>query len=120
MMRLSEETFCAAFPSLFPEPPECGFDLPHGWTGLVWDLCTLLNGEGYGVACEQVKEKFGGLRFYVDRHDDSAVAAIRLAEMLSFRICQDCSKPGKRRGGPWIRTLCDECASQKKATTRRR
>lgn len=55
----------------------------------------------------QVKEKFGGLRFYVDGASEELRAQIALAEMLSFRICEVCGAPGSLRREGWFRTLCD-------------
>ncbi len=44
----------------------------------------------------QVKEKFGGLRFYVHKGgDEFTQGAIALAESLSFTICDVCGNPGK-------------------------
>lgn len=60
------------------------------------------------VEAVQVKEKFGGLRFYVDGGDDYTRGLIAMAEDMSFRICEVCGKPGQLRQGGWILTLCDE------------
>lgn len=60
----------------------------------------------------QVKEKFGGLRFYVDNADDYTSGVIALAESMSYRTCEDCGAPGKQKGRGWIRTLCDTCNSR--------
>ena len=62
----------------------------------------------------QVKEKFGGLRFYVDNCDDYTRGVIAMAESMSYRICEDCGNLGKKRSGGWIRTLCDSCYSERK------
>ncbi|PIU06654.1 MULTISPECIES: hypothetical protein [unclassified Methylobacterium] len=55
----------------------------------------------------QVKEKFGGLRFY---HDGTrrTLRIARAAEQLSFGVCEICGTPGRLRKGGWTRTLCDE------------
>ena len=79
-----------------------------GWRCLYWPL--MLRCEREGVEIHQIKEKFGGLRFYVGPASDSLLNAIEDAESLSFTICEDCGEPGKTRGGGWIRTLCDGCA----------
>jgi hypothetical protein len=57
----------------------------------------------------QVKEKFGGLRFYVDNADDYTTGVIALAESMSYKTCETCGAPGKQTGRGWIRTLCNEC-----------
>ena len=56
----------------------------------------------------QVKEKFGGLRFYVDGGDDWVYGAISMAESMSYRTCEVCGAPGVTRGEGWIRTTCDQ------------
>ncbi len=68
-------------------------------------------GHANGVAPEilQVKEKFGGLRFYVQGSNDFFDGMICMAEQASYTICEQCGKPGKPRSGGWILTLCDEC-----------
>lgn len=60
------------------------------------------------VICEQVKEKFGGLRFYYMGGDEFVHGAVALAERMSYTICEECGAAGKSRGGGWVRTLCNE------------
>jgi hypothetical protein len=55
----------------------------------------------------QVKEKFGGLRFYYDGGDDKLYGAVMMAEAMASKTCEVCGRPGERRGGDWIQTLCD-------------
>ncbi len=59
----------------------------------------------------QVKEKFGTLRFYVDRGNDRIYNLINFAEAMSSRTCEECGAVGKERYGGWIRTLCDAHAA---------
>jgi hypothetical protein len=56
---------------------------------------------------QQIKEKFGGLRFYVDQATHDQELAIGFAEAMSNRICEVCGSPGQHRQGGWIKTLCD-------------
>ena len=67
--------------------------------------------EQHQVIAAQVKEKFGGLRFYVDNCDDYVRGVISMAESMSYRTCESCGNKGHRRSGGWIRTLCDTCNS---------
>lgn len=60
------------------------------------------------VVATQVKEKYGGLRFYYGGGDDTIDAYVRFAEYLSERTCDVCGAPGKQRDGGWIVTRCDE------------
>jgi len=55
----------------------------------------------------QIKEKFGGLRFYIDGGDEFTHGAIQMAEAWAGSTCEKCGAIGKRRDGGWIRTLCD-------------
>jgi hypothetical protein len=59
------------------------------------------------VVASQVKEKFGGLRFYYDGGDDTINGMVRMAESWAANTCEECGAPGQTRGGGWIRTLCD-------------
>lgn len=59
------------------------------------------------VVIEQIKEKFGTLRFYYQGGDDYISGAVSLAENLTEQLCEECGGLGKRRSGGWIRTLCD-------------
>lgn len=59
------------------------------------------------VVADQVKEKFGTLRFYYHGGDDYVHGMVRMAEAMSAVTCEDCGAPGHQRGGGWIRTLCD-------------
>lgn len=64
------------------------------------------------VTVTQVKEKFGTLRFYYDGGDDVISGMVGFAEALSACTCEQCGAPGVRRGGGWIRTLCDTHATE--------
>ena len=58
----------------------------------------------------QVKEKFGGLRFYIDGGNNYIDGMISLAEDMSYRICEICgtSKNIGQTSG-WITTICKDC-----------
>ena len=55
----------------------------------------------------QVKEKFGGLRFYVQAATDKHYQYITFAESMSYRTCEECGAPGKTYTDGWHTTLCD-------------
>ena len=59
------------------------------------------------IRVAQIKEKFGGLRFYYDGGDDHISGMVTMAEVWAGRTCETCGEKGKQRGGGWIRTLCD-------------
>jgi hypothetical protein len=73
--------------------------------------------EVYPVVASQVKEKFGGLRFYIEGGDDTVFAYIDFAEHLSYYICEECGSMdhiGTTSG--WIITLCKSCAEKENRT----
>lgn len=72
------------------------------------------------VVAAQIKEKFGGLRFYIDGGDDYIHGAITMAENLSYRICEECGTPGKTEGPGWYRTLCPTHHAERLAEQERR
>jgi hypothetical protein len=59
------------------------------------------------VTLDQIKEKFGTLRFYYQGGDDTIDGMVRMAESMSGVTCEECGDPGKRRGSGWIYTACD-------------
>ena len=62
------------------------------------------------VTLDQVKEKFGALRFYYSGGDDIIAGMVRLAESMSVVTCEVCGSPGKFRGKSWFYTSCEEHA----------
>jgi len=60
----------------------------------------------------QVKEKFGGLRFYTTGVLQDQYAFIEFAESMSYHVCEVCGSPGKIRNSGWIKTLCDTHAKE--------
>jgi hypothetical protein len=61
------------------------------------------------VTVAQVKEKFGGLRFYYEGGDDYIAGLVEMAEIWAENTCEVCGEHGNLRGDlSWIRTLCDE------------
>ena len=97
-----------------------GFACSDGWFDIIWDLSSKLepliqkcideeqDTELYPKAF-QVKEKFGGLRFYMTCGSREIFDLIEEAEILSYKTCEECGKPGEERDGGWIHTLCDDC-----------
>jgi len=66
----------------------------------------------------QVKEKLGGLRFYVHGGTDRDHQIIRNAESLSYYVCEECSVMAGvvTYHIGWIRTLCPACADKNYGT----
>lgn len=98
-----------------------GFEHGDGWFNIIYmlssaleQLATKFPDLAGNLRAAQVKEKFGGLRFYLDGYpSDIALyeiveGLIDSAEYLSVRTCETCGRPGVRRCDGWISTLCDE------------
>ena len=69
------------------------------------------------VTLDQVKEKFGTLRFYYTGGDEYISGLVSMAEAMSGCTCEECGNPGKRNGGGWVRTMCEPC-EEKRAEAR--
>lgn len=124
----------AAFPELFPAQAMdettglmgYGFECDDGWYAIVRDVlaelssirATLPGDERDAFWVFQVKEKFGGLRIYLDTIPsaarEEACDAIARAEERAAVTCEECGKPGTLRPGGWLMTLCDEHAANRK------
>jgi len=60
------------------------------------------------VTMDQVKEKFGTLRFYYSGGDEYIAGLVSMAESMSGVTCEECGKPGTQTPGGWIKTVCVE------------
>lgn len=57
----------------------------------------------------QVKEKFGGLRFYVQNACEEIYDLISQAEKCSYGICEICGASGRlMKTGPVVMTRCQK------------
>jgi hypothetical protein len=105
-------------------PPAWGKWLPEpGWDDLLLEVNRELAVLDPGYEINQVKEKFGGLRYYFTcseelyNTDEGSTVREEMhriageAEEKSATICEYCGRPGKSRSGGWIKTLCDEHAA---------
>lgn len=105
------ERFKKRWPTLFNNV-RCGFYLPKGWEGIVWSLCEHLEQIGLeGIVVDQVKEKFGGLRFYAQGLNEKHRKAVNDIESLSFYVCQKCGSTEqlKKKPGNWVGYYCGSC-----------
>ena len=65
------------------------------------------------VTLDQVKEKFGTLRFYYTGGDDIIDGMVRMAESMSGVTCEGCGNVGERKGGGWVHTYCEPCETKR-------
>jgi hypothetical protein len=85
------------------------FVVGSGWNLLIKNLIQDLIKLGWNKEVIQVKEKFGGLRFYINEGTDEIHQRIGQAELESMKTCEITGKLGKIRTDiGWHRTLCDE------------
>lgn len=100
--------------SEFPFTKNSAMSFDNGWNQLVYDLCEeidcLLDSEYMRETfiVEDIKEKYGGLRYYVSGATNLIYDTIDRYEALSYNTCEVCGKQGKLRDYGWMRTLCDE------------
>ncbi len=102
-----------------------GFAVGKGWYPVLEHLCDNIQShidwkEKQGspvpqVIVEQIKEKFGGLRFYYQGGDEYIRGLVTMAESFAGNLCEECGGIGKRRSGGWIRTLCDVHEAERQA-----
>lgn len=111
------------FPEIFKErslsPKETlmcfGIATGDGWFDLLWELCADLEliaeqqGRPMPVAV-QVKEKFGGLRFYVHSASKEMFECIHKAETASLSCCEICGKAAEinRSSTGYVHAACEE------------
>jgi hypothetical protein len=108
------------YPKMFAQPYG-GFAVGEGWWLIIERLCANIqhyidwqnkNHEKHPVVEQvvvlQIKEKFGGLRFYYSGGDEQVYGMVRMAESWAGNSCETCGNRGVSRSGGWIRTLCDE------------
>lgn len=66
------------------------------------------------VVAEQIKEKFGTLRFYYRGGDDYIHGMTTMAESISAVICIGCGAPTDlKNDGGWIHNLCNTCEKKR-------
>ncbi len=125
-----EQRMHEAHPEMFAKPYG-GFAVGAGWWPIIEALCNniqshinLRNSKPDKaipqVVVHQIKEKFGGLRFYYEGGDATVDGMVRMAESWASRHCEECGKPGTSRSGGWIRTLCDEHEAKRQAQMKTR
>jgi len=137
-MKQEYDTYlCTTFPKMFvnrykpmTETTMCwGFDCGDGWYNIIRVLCSNIqhhidwrNRKNEldpnqpivpQVTVDQVKEKFGTLRFYCTGGDDYIDGLVSMAESMSSVICEVCGNSGSTLGRGWLTTLCEKHAEEK-------
>jgi hypothetical protein len=123
---------CTTYPKLFvnrnkPMTETCmcwGFECGNGWFNILNQLCQNIqhhldwkNRDGQvvpQVTVDQVKEKFGTLRFYYTGGDDYISGLVSMAESMSGVTCESCGNIAESgSNGGWVRTICTPCDEQR-------
>ena len=118
-----------AYPKIFrqkdlPKNQSCmywGIETGDGWYNILDTLCDQIQHHlehnlrkdqdpaTVNVEATQVKEKYGGLRFYYDGGDEFIEGLVWMAEAISYRTCEECGSPGTPNNTGWVTTLCPPC-----------
>ena len=94
-----------------------------GWYNIIDDLCTTIqnyidNSWTYDeqgnkkqpkqVTATQIKQKFGGLIFYVRDADNYVYGMLAYAEHLSYKTCEVCGSPGEQKKSGGFGVRCEQ------------
>lgn len=96
-------------------PIKFGAECGSGWDNLIisltkciYDYCKCNNKQFPKIT--QIKEKYGGLRYYVNGASEYIYGMISFAEDLSYHICERCgSMENVYQTDGWIQTVCEKC-----------
>jgi len=90
-------------------------EISEGWYQLIHDLLAELLETDWDKDIHQVKEKFGGLRFYIGGASSEVHKIISKYERLSYETCENCGEKGELRSDlGWWRTLCEKHYNESK------
>lgn len=106
-----------------------GLAVGDGWFNIIKNTCHIIQShidwkndqkEKYGrgdgctqVVAQQVKEKFGTLRFYYQGGDEFVRGVVDMAERMTGCTCEKCGDIGEQRGGGWIHVYCNTCEAER-------
>ncbi len=112
------------------EYPSCGI----GWYDILDELLGKIHAylsvpkepteENLGIekfTIDQIKEKFGSLRFYTSYHNSYISDLISEAEKKASKTCEDCgSTKNIGRTNGWVTTCCKKCYNSNKSYSSRK
>jgi len=119
MHKILEKALVKKYPKIFRDygrdiTKTCmgwGMSCGKGWFLLIDELCSKLSDQAIAL---QVKEKLGGLRFYLQGTEEDYKIESEY-ESKSFEVCEMCGEPGERKSDHgWLRTICDKCDEKRK------
>ena len=113
MKQENEDYLKKVYPLMFSED-FWGFECNDGWFNIINMLLrnikshvTWKKDDCPPIIIEQVKEKFGSLRFYHSGGDEYIRGLVSMAEAISEVTCEICGDPGEARQVGWHKVLCD-------------
>lgn len=122
-----------SFPTVYAD--NFYFECGDGWMELLLDIGSFIAKRSSDCKAEQVKEKFGSLRFYVSfEYNEIGISDtplevineiydyISLVEEKSKKLCEDCGIDlddnnrfkQKNNKYTWIRNICQKCGAEEK------
>lgn len=117
---MTHQELILKYPKIFDvsNQSRISWEFPKGWFDLVDQLCQEIQSycdehpEYEQVKCDQIKEKFGGLRFYINSGTDEVYEIIGKYAKKSTKLCNECSCTDCEivRTKGWILYLCKPCA----------
>jgi len=127
---MTEQELFDKYPKIFqrrflPLTVSCmywGVACSETWYGIIDKLCGRIQqyvDENHipQVEAEQIKSKYGGLRFYTDCKDSNINKFIEDAEGEVLTTCEDCGATegvATKRIQGWYSTLCPSCVEKRK------
>lgn len=92
--------------------------MPDGWRvafgdQMIQELSEALGEHAKDFRILDIKEKFGGLRFYCNGATNEAYKVIEKYSRLSYWICIECGKDATLISKGYISPFCDQCAKDK-------
>ena len=126
MKKELQDKLYTKYPKIFrqkdlPKEESCmywGIDTEDGWYWLIDSLCSSIQWtidhnphlNIPQVEAEQVKQKFGGLRFYFSGGSLDISGMVHYAENLSYKICENCgSIKNVTQTKGYVQSLCEDC-----------
>lgn len=97
-----------------------GIECSYGWYGLILPLYFAIQEyndnkpEEERIYIDQIKEKFGGLRFYISNAPKEYQDWADRIEEESYKVCETCGSVTNvtTKGRNWITTQCDKCRNK--------
>lgn len=107
------------YPKLFNKGLVTYKDTGNGWNQLLSELCEKIEAilpDENAIIVAQIKEKFGGLRFYYDLMNgndhlyNDIDKFITEAEEKAWKTCEVCGQPGEVKiNHGWYQVICEKC-----------